>query len=211
MASKFLELERLKTNLRNKGFDDVLIGRLVAKAEAEIDAATEELMSSAMEQAIEAGVNKESAEFINELRPSPDAFVLETSSGNTDFSTPPYPNLTNLLRGAKPMKDGSGVYKVIPVGKSGNKQSIASNIFDAQKSISAERLEAAKKQYAKVVPQGGANQFRTATSKQDINSQWVMPSQEKDFTEDLTEINKTLQNDLESKISEIIREYEENF
>ena len=171
-------------------------------------------MDSAMESAIQAGVEKGSAEFINELRPRPGAFVLETESGNTDFSTPPYPMLDRLLsKGVKPMKDGSGVYKVIPVGgKSTPKPDVLSNIFDAQKAVAAERYQHASSQYNKIIPQGSKGvSFRTATSKQNRNTQWVHPGEEKDFSSDLASINDTLQESHDDIVMSIIRSYEELF
>lgn len=211
MINKFFELERLKETLRSKGLEDNSINVIVSNAQAEIENAISKKMAEAMEQAIEAGVAKGSAEFINDLRPSPDAFRIDTASGSTDFSTPPFPMLPRLLQGAKPMKDGSGVYKVIPVG-SRNKErpKISANIFDAQKAIAAERAESANRQYNTVTPKGSVS-FRTATSKQSAQTSWVIPAKEKDFNEELTSINSDLERDLESIIMNVIREFEESF
>jgi len=168
-------------------------------------------MSAAMDTAIAAGVQKQSADFINELRPSPGAFQLETASHNTDFSDPPYPMLDKLLSNAKPMADGSGVYKVIPVGQPGKKKPIASNIFDAQKQIAAERHEDAVSQYNKVKPNASKGNFRTATSKQSRATNWVMPAKEKDFTTDLTDINSSLDEQFNEVIERVVGSYEDNF
>lgn len=214
MVNIFLELERLKTSLRSKGLDDETVSTLVRRAELDILAALQDAMDQAIESGIQAGVQKDSAEFINELRPRPGAFELETESGNTDFSEPPYPMLDKLLAtGAKPIKDGSGVYKVIPVGGQSQqpKKPIHANIFDAQKSISAERYAASLSQYNKVAPKGSKVNFRTATSKQNRASQWVLPAKEKDFTEDLAEINKSLSVSHDDTVMSIIRGYEEGF
>lgn len=214
MVNIFLELERLKTSLRAKGMDEDFVDTVAAKADAEISMAIRERLDSAMELAVQSGVQKDSAQFINELRPAPDAFLLETESGNTDFTEPPMPMLDKLLaRGAKPMKDGSGVYKVIPVGKPSerSKTPIHSNIFDAQKAIAAERYEAAVQQYKKVAPKGSKVEFRTATSKQNRATQWVLPEKPKDFTEDLAEINSMLSQEYDDLVMGIIRGYEESF
>lgn len=214
MINIFLEIEKLKAVLRSKGFDEDSVHGIAARAEEEIGLALREQLDSAMEVAIQSGVQKDSAEFINELRPRQDAFILETESGITDFSDPPYPMLDRLLaKGAKPMKDGSGVYKVIPVGGNNGQQKppIHTNIFDAQKAIAAERYETAVKQYNKVAPKGSKVNFRTATSKQNRNTQWVMPAKEKDFTEDLAEINNTLKESYDDVVLNIIKSYEENF
>lgn len=211
MVNKDFELDRLRDSLKKRGIDSAVAELIVEKANKEIETAMARKIAEAMEVAISSGVEKDSADFINDLRPAPDAFQLETASNNTDFSTPPYPMLPWLLKNAKPMKDGSGVYKVIPVGKPSNKPSIATNIFDAQKAIAAERVEAAKRQYNKMAPEGSKTQFRTATSKQSQATQWVMPAKEKDFTEELKDINRGLEQDLQDIVLEVIRDFEESF
>ena len=133
MVNIFLEIERLKATLRSRGVDGQFVEDIAYKAEREISFALKERLDSAMEVAIQSGVQKDSPEFINDLRPRPDAFMIDTASGSTDFSDPPMPMLDKLLaRGAKPMKDGSGVYKIIPVGGTGGqrKSPLFSNIFD---------------------------------------------------------------------------------
>lgn len=212
MINIFLEIERLKVSLRNRGIEERFIDTIANKAETEITLALRERLDAAMEIAVQSGVQKESADFINELRPRPDAFMIDTSSGITDFSEPPLPMLDRLLaRGAKPMKDGSGVYKVIPIGaNNGQKKApLYTNIFDAQKAISAERYESALAQYNKIAPKGSKVNFRTATSKQNRQTQWVLPEKKKDFTEDLAEINNMLLADHDSVVLDIIRSYEE--
>lgn len=214
MVNLFLEIERLKTTLRGRGLEEDIVEQIAQKANLEITLALRERLDSAMEVAVQSGVQKESPDFINELRPRPDAFIIETESGSTDFSDPPLPMLDKLLaKGAKPMKDGSGVYKVIPVGGQSNqpKPPVHSNIFDAQKAISAERYENAVAQYNKVAPKKSKVNFRTATSKQNRQTQWVLPERKKDFTEDLQEINTMLAVDYDNVILDIIRSYEEGF
>lgn len=211
MINVFLEIERLKVSLRSRGIEERFIDAIAGKAETEITLALRERLDAAMNLAVQSGVQKESADFINELRPRPDAFMIDTQSGITDFSEPPMPMLDRLLaRGAKPMKDGSGVYKVIPVGGNNTKKPpLYTNIFDAQKAISAERYESALNQYNKIAPKGSKVNFRTATSKQNRQTQWVMPEKQKDFTEDLAEINNMLLADHDSVVLDIIRSYEE--
>jgi hypothetical protein len=113
-----------------------------------------------------------------------------------------------LLKNAKPIKDGSGVYKVIPVGKAGIKPSFAKNIIDEQRRISAERIEAAKARARSVAPTG-SQIFKTATSKQDPSKSWVQPAKEKDFTDDVNAINHNLQQSMDDSIHDIIRNYME--
>jgi hypothetical protein len=213
MVNIFLEIERLKSTLRARGIEDQAVDNIATQAETEILLALKQRLDSAIETAIQVGVEKGSADFINELRPRPDAFIIDTQSGSTDFSDPPYPMLDKLLaKGAKPMNDGSGVYKVIPVGANNTpKKPMYTNIFDAQKAIAAERYENAVAQYNKIIPKGSKVNFRTATSKQNRQTQWVMPEKKKDFTEDLSTINNQLLVDHDNVVLGIIRTYEEGF
>lgn len=214
MLNIFLEINRLKDVLRAKGIEEEFVEEIASKAETEISLALREIMDSGVEMAVQSGVQKDSSDFINSLRPRPDAFVLDTDSGITDFSEPPMPMLDRLLsKGAKPLKDGSGVYKIIPVGGDGGQKRppIQNNIFDAQKAIAAERYATALAQYNKIKPKGSKVEFRTATSKQNRATQWVQPAKEKDFTEDLKEINNLLAESHDDVIYRIIRSYEEGF
>ena len=211
MANVEMELQRLRMSLRARGFAEENVDIIVSKAQAEIEFEMQQSMIKAMDEAIAAGVQKQSAEFINELRPSPGAFMLETESQNTDFSTPPYPMLDKLLANAKPMSDGSGVYKVIPVGSPGKKMPIANNIFDAQKQIATQRHEEAVAQYNKIKPGASKANFRTATSKQSRATNWVLPAKDKDFTQDLTNINASLEHESNEIIDRVIRSYEDGF
>lgn len=214
MINVFLELERLRHTLEARGLDANTVDIIVKKAETQILQSLQQEIDSAVDLMVQSGVQKDSAEFINELRPRPDAFILETESGITDFSDPPYPMLDRLLAsGAKPMKDGSGVYKVIPVGAPSTKpkKPIYANIFDTQKAIAAERYATSVSQYNKVIPKGSKVNFRTATSKQSRSTQWVMPEKEKDFTEELQEVNNMLGKSHDEIVLNIIREFEEGF
>lgn len=208
MVNVFFELDHLRAHLLSKGLDDKTADQIVSKASREISTLVQNHGEQAIEQAVQIGAQKESADFINQLRLDAANFQVTTDSGNLDFSEPPRPMLPFLLKNAKPMKDGSGVYKVIPVGKPGIKPSFAKNIVDEQKRISAERIEQAKKQARNIAP-SGSQIFRTATSKQDPHTQWVQPAKDKDFTDDVKDINHDLQQTLDDSIRDIIRDYME--
>ncbi len=209
MANYVFELYKLKASLTAKGIEESTAQQIVNKAEAEIHEAMRSQMVAAEEELVAIGTDMRSADFINELRPKPGAFEMETASGNTNFSTPPYPMLANLLKGAKPIKDGSGVYKVIPIGGDGPKPSIAMNIYDVHK---AQLVQQQEKLKAKSTRGAGAKpSFKTVTSKQDASINWVYPAQPKDFNEDISRVNNGLKASLEELVQSIIREYEENF
>lgn len=213
MVNLFLELERLKYVLQSRGLDDETVEAIVKQAEEEITLSLREALDGAVELAVQSGVEKRSERFINELRPRPDAFILETESGITDFSEPPFPMLDRLIAGGKVSKKDGSIYKVIPVGgqSSEPRAPIHVNIFDAQKAMYAKRFEEAARQFNRIKPKGSKAKFRTATSKQDRSTQWVLPAKDKDFTEDLRSINDTLQRSHDEIIMDIIRSYEESF
>jgi len=202
----FFELDRLRSHLTMKGVDYRTIDSVVANARAEIDSIVKVRGEAAVDQAVQIGAEKESADFINQLRLDTLNFEVKTESGQLNFDEPPRPMLPYLLKNAKPIKDGSGVYKIIPVGKPGVKPSFAKNIMDEQRRISAERLEAAKGRARAIAPKG-SQVFRTATSKQDPTTQWVQSAKEKDFTEDMAAINQDLRNSLDDTIRDIIDSY----
>lgn len=210
MVNAFFELGRLRTHLANRGVDEATIEDIISKASAEINSIATARGEEAVDEAVQIGAQQESADFINQLRLDTVNFEVKTESGQLSFSEPPRPMLPFLLKNAKPNKDGSGVHKVIPVGKQGNKPSFAKNIIDEQRRISAERIEAAKSRARAIAP-AGSQIFRTASSKQNPMTQWVQPAKEKDFTEDVRNINQNLKNSLDDSIHEIINNYMDLF
>ena len=64
------------------------------------------------------------------------------------------------------------------------------------------------KQEASATPTG-PQEFRTATSKQDSNTSWVLPPKERDMTIVLTDINRQLERDIVTTVTSIVRQYEE--
>lgn len=210
MINVFFELDRLRSHLSIRGVDSDTIEQVVSRARGEIETVAASRGQEAIDEAVEIGAQKESADFINQLRLDTFNFEVKTESGQLNFDEPPRPMLPFLLKNAKPIKDGSGVYKIVPVGKPGNKPSFAKNIVDEQRRISAERIEAAKARARAIAPPG-SQIFRTATSKQDPTTQWVQPAKEKDFTEDMANINLNLRNSLDDTIRDIINNYLDMF
>jgi hypothetical protein len=213
MINLLMELDYLKIILINKGFDEKTADSIIEKARSEINSIIEQESGAAMQLAIEEGVEKESADFINQLKLNRINLELTTESGNMDFSEPPKPMLPFLLRNAKPIKDGSGVYKIIPVGSPSSKPKplVSSNIYDAWKHENAVRAEAAKVRRQNITPKGSVADFKTATSKQNSATQWVQPAKEKDFTESVDNINRQLSESLDDKIKSILQEYMEAY
>jgi len=210
VVNVFFELDRLRSYLVSKGIDADTVEQVISRAHGEINTISVMRGEEAIDEAVSVGAQKESADFINDLRLDTVHFEVKTESGQLNFDEPPRPMLPFLLKNAKPMKDGSGVYKVIPVGKPGNKPSFAKNIVDEQRRISAERHETARARARAIAPTG-SQIFRTASSKQDPQTQWVQSAKEKDFTEDVAAINQNLRSSLDDSIRDIINSYMEMY
>jgi len=240
MVDATLELERLKHSLRAKGIADSMIEIIVKRAVDEIDGIIVDAVAAAVSDAVSAGIRADAKDFIAELRPTRmgNSFVIATDSGRTDFSNPPFPLLPWLLKNPKIAKDGS-LYKVIPVGKP-SKQKLT-DITQIQTSIDDTRKQArqrgtmsgndvfmgattfsgdfaAQKAYTRefktnqaIEKSTGKQSFRTASSKQNPSSQWVLPAQDKDMTKALTDINNTLKDTIEGAIASVVRFYVESY
>ena len=203
MSSALVYLDTLRDHLRSRGLDDYSVDAIVEQARRDVDDFVARKTQQAIDSAVDVGTTKGSADFVNEIRPSDDDFILETESGRTDFTLPPYPNLRNLLKNPKVAKDGT-LYKVIPVGAPSTRQ-ISKNIFDAARAMDVERKEQAAAQSR--TPKSAKTVFRTASSKQDSTQKWVLPAKEMDFTDDLNQINSELRDTIEAKIMEIVESY----
>jgi hypothetical protein len=206
MVNIFFELDGLRNYLATRGVDATTIDLVVDRAHKEIEATVNQRGQNAVDEAVQLGAQKESADFINQVHFDTFHHEIATDSGQLNFDEPPRPMMPYLLRNAKPMKDGSGVYKVVPIGKPSKKPPFSKNIHDAQRRISAERIEEAKARVRNIAP-AGSQVFRTVTSKQDPTTQWVQPAKEKDFTQEVMDINQNLRNSLSSVIDDIIESY----
>ena len=166
-------------------------------------------------------------------------FKIRTSSGKEDFSQPPLQKLPYLLRNAKQAKDGS-LYKVLPLqdsvssGKpiidvqafitetnSNRRASTEQRRANRGRASSYDPAQAAADIFRGVTPGSHVNpkeesmktgpvRFRVATSKQDPGTQWVQPGKDANFSEALNEINWRLEQEIDSAIISIIREYSES-
>lgn len=238
------ELARLRQRLRFKGLSDAVVDSICDEAAAEISATTADLLADAMNEAVNAGGDAMSVDFIDELRAKKfgSSYEIGTDSGQTDFSTAPFPMLPRLLKNAKVAKDGS-LYKVIPLKQknTGEKathvarttESAMQNINSArqaakQESIKEDRSYASQNAMKGMDTVSAMQQvsktrsskfndkdtevtvnFRTASSKQDPNTQWVHPGKKADLTQPLQEINANLQDAIDKAIDDIIRRLEE--
>ncbi len=55
----------------------------------------------------------------------------------------------------------------------------------------------------------GPKEFRTATSKQNPSTAWVIPAKERDMTMVLVDLNRRLEDDIQNTVQYIVKQYEE--
>lgn len=144
MFNPDFELDRLTFALRSKGYSEDEIEQIVSQASKDINDAITDAVANAVEEAAQAGLEKNAEEFVQQLKivqADRGNFYLSTDSGMMDFSEPPFPMMSALLKNPKVAKDGS-LYKVVPVeGKSLNRD-ISASLMDVQKNISRMREQA---------------------------------------------------------------------
>ena len=211
------EIARLRQRLRFKNLSEKVIDEICDEAAVEISNLTSNLLADAMDDAVAAGHDVKSTDFIEQIRavrmgPS---YQITTDSGQTDFSQAPFPMLPSLLKNAKVSKDGS-LYKVIPIKQkssdnSNNKvakttEAAMQNINNARQAAKSVKDDTARgytspnamKGMDTVAAMQEINKFRntqskektleptinfrTASSKQDPNTQWVNPGRKIDMT-----------------------------
>lgn len=182
------EIIRLQMKMTMNGYTLEETNYLINKIEEEVRISSYDLLNEALQKVKTQGASSDT--FVEEVTAvrNGDSYRITTDSGRTDFSIPSFPMLPNLLKNAKVAKDGSR-YKVIPIAE---KSSVKSDsIFDRPKqSVS-----------------GNVN-YKTASSKQDANTQWVHPGKDLDMEYLLENTNVELDRDIMQSISDIISKYE---
>lgn len=167
-----------------------------------------------------------------------DSVSIGTDSGKTDFSWPAINMLPHLLKNAKTAKDGSR-YKVIPMkpkrrtlssgdvavdmaaaqqvardalknkkGTSNGDPLQASNLFSGL--AQAKDFMANKRKLREERTESGeTTEFRTASSKHNPATQWVVPPKDRDMTVFLADINRNLESKIQQIVMDIVKQYEE--
>jgi hypothetical protein len=112
------EIDRLRQVLRMKNLSESLVDNICDEVSRDIGMIAADIVAAAMSEAVAAGSESGSVDFINEIKAqrAGSFFEITTTSGKLDFSEPPFPMLPKLLKNAKVAKDGS-TYKVIPLKK----------------------------------------------------------------------------------------------
>ena len=234
-----IALQKLKFSLLSAGYESDDADDIVRQASVEISSAVADAVADALNQAEMSGLDMGAVDFAAELRAvsAGDNFTITTDSGLSDFSEPPFPMLSHLLRGGKVAKDGS-VYRRIPIPK--NRQSSrATTSYQANEQRSA-MLQAAKdklndeilgnhipdptmaaKSYASAYQSTRPTKIRdrvrktasgpvgivTASSKQNPATQWVLPQKDHDMTGILADINANLRQTIDAIVANVLAEY----
>lgn len=230
------EIDRLRHDLLYEEIPSWKVDKICDQAASEIGNRITDHISEAMDTAASHGLKMGADDFVNQLTISRvgHSFRVDTLSRKTDFSEPPFPMLPKLLKNAKTAKDGSQ-YKVIPVGGGTMSKprldyfSIAKEINDSRRAakearesdresptrqperfISSVDLMSVQKQ-TKIKDVIKTPEFRTASSKQNPDKQWVRPAKEMDMTRILMGINADLEYSIDESIRDVIERYRKEF
>lgn len=116
------EIDTLRQRLRMKNISERIVDSICDNAARDISTIAVDLLANAAEEAVRAGQSSKSVDFISEIAVTEHGgqFMIDTMTGQHDFSEPPFPMLPKLLKNAKIAKDGS-LYKVIPIRTKGIK------------------------------------------------------------------------------------------
>ena len=232
-------LQKLRVALLAAGYDSVDVGDMVREAASEISSAVADAVASALDKAESAGLDMGAVDFAAELTavPSGEGFVITTDSGQSDFSEPPFPMLSHLLRGGKVAKDGS-VYRRIPIPRNRQSerpttsyrateqrdsilQSTKAKVNDAILGDHVPDPAIAARSYAQAYsstrptkvknrtrkPASGPVDIVTASSKQNPATQWVLPAKDHDMTAVLHDVNAELRQTFDAIIANILARY----
>jgi len=200
----------------------------------EINLSTLDIVKNYTDSAINYAYSIGAKEFVHDINiiEKADGFEISTLSGKTDFSIPEIKNLPNLLKNGKTGKDGN-VYKKIPMKKkratTSMQQAVDTNLLQGNaraqlvdKGVnSTNKITAMVESFSQqlrnqVRPTERAenttvDSFRTASSKQDPNTSWVIPKKDMDMTSFLRDLNHSMAGDIANTISSIIEKYEREY
>ncbi len=225
-------LDNLEQDLIRSGVSEDRAMEIRQLAANEINNAVFEVVQQHVAEAEETGRSMGANAFLNEVKLFSDGvnFRIDTTSGEIDFTEPPFPMLPRLLKNAKTAKDGSH-YKTIPIPTAPTSNVPRSSMEGAQRrqqeinvaraamkdgdrdalsmsSIFANNMApiGSDKTYSKTKSTGPVK-FRTASDKQDPHSSWVRPGKSLSMDTVLSNINGRMQSQIEEVIATILNKY----
>lgn len=168
-------------------------------------------------------------------------WMITTHSGRTDFSVPERKMLPDLIKDGKVSKDGDrykvipvGSKKEISQPKDlfstmrqqqVEQREARASLLDKSTDHRSARAQQMASHFRtmvdrrlsdqhvgrKITVPTGNVEFKTASEKQDVNTQWVAPAIERDMTGFLMDMNKRIDDTIDSSIRFIAESYEKEF
>jgi hypothetical protein len=196
----------------------------VQQAKNEINDIVQNLVEDAVNRVVEQAEGKDASEFLKQIKLDTGTgdIQITTDSGMLDFSRPELPMLPWLLKNAKTSADGSQ-YKVIPIGKKDeNNQKTVKDVKRGLKAVRATtsmediaaNIASSFNSNASLISSGvepslntGAQEFRTASSKQNPGTSWVRPPKDMDLTGIVLEVNAHLRSEIQIVVDRVVYKY----
>jgi len=198
-------------------------------------------VSNALDEAVAYAESRSIDEFLSEidLVESVDGFVITTLSGRTDFSVPYKEMLPHLIKNGKMSSDGTK-YNTIPLRdkrsmnlgvssfdvmrqqqkrvdliRDSLRQRSSRNSYEISRDLRSVLAKSRDEHKSSVRSESVATssevKFRTASSRQDSKTQWVIPKQDKDMTQFLDELNARIASSINESIFAIVDSYRKEF
>lgn len=240
MINPDFELDRLRWHLQDREWLSQEIDEIVYAASDEINNVILDVISNASATAITHAEEIGAEDFISDINIVQEGsiYLIGTRSGRTDYSVAKVENLPNLLKNGKLAADGS-IYRVIPIKEKTNKiptssfqvmksrqeqiQKTRETIIQNNKASRSDRANIMADQFRQnlsktLVPRksntsevGGTTSFRTASSKQNPETSWVIPEKDRDMTQYLIDLNDRIKETIEESVLTIINFYMQEY
>jgi hypothetical protein len=229
-------IDEIRSKLYSLGYEDYEVEDACEEAAESLASDIADFVASALESAERMGLEEGMKDFVSELTAiqAGESFVIVTKSGRTDYSTPERKMRDALLKNGKTAKDGSR-YARIPVGNNKsiptssfdvdkNRQAHLEKVKDdiladirmgglgrdvgkAARDYANSFADARKQARQPRNPGDRSGNVRTVSSKQDANSQWVVPAKHLDATTILNKVNNELHDSIEAAMRDLYNEY----
>lgn len=233
--SFYRAIDSIRSSLYNQGYDPMDVDSVCEEAAEELSALIADIVAGALDEAESAGIQAGMKDFVAELTAIQmgDSFRITTTSGRHDYSTPKKMMLKSLLKNAKVAKDGS-LYKRIPISDKGPNPTSSFDV-DKSRNTHLEKVKneinanirsgglgkdigKAARDFASSFtgarennkPAAGKRPVKaivTASSKQNPDTQWVIPAKEMDAQDILEDVNQRLNRGIEDAMRLIYERY----
>lgn len=234
--SLYQVIDDIRSRLYGQGYEPYEIEDICETAAEYLSEMITDAVASALDEAERAGLESGMKDFVSDITAvqAGDTFLVVTKSGRTDYSTPKKRMRDALLKHAKVAKDGSR-YARIPISDKGDRASSSFDV-DKARSAHLEQVKSeieadirqggigrdigkAARDYsssfsairdqvkAETRSPKRSNTIRTVSSKQNPDTQWVIPPKHMDAADILSQVNLRLQDDIEHAKRQIYQEF----